>query len=58
VVVAGVDDEDVALAHLDALLDHLGGVDVVVAADVREVHHRGLVHQEVHVQRGDVLAGV
>ena len=31
VVVARVDDEDVALLHLDALLDHLRGVDVVVA---------------------------
>ena len=51
VVVAGVDDEDVALAHLDALFDHLAGVDVVVAA-ARRVRSTTAAScdQEVHVK--------
>jgi len=37
-----MDDKNVTLAHLDALFDHLGSVDVVVARDVGEVHdHTG-----------------
>jgi len=53
----GVDEEDVALAHLHPLLDHLGRVDVVVAANVGEIDDRARTDQEVHVQAGDVLAG-
>ena len=56
VMVAGVDDEDVAFAHFDTLFDHLAGVDVVVAADIAQVDDRRLVHQEIHIQRGDILA--
>ena len=58
VVVAGVDDQDVALAHFDALLDHLAGVNIVIAANVAQVDDGSIMHQEVHVQRGDVLPGV
>ena len=34
-VVAGVDDEDVAFAHFHALLDHFRRVDIIIAADSR-----------------------
>jgi hypothetical protein len=53
---ARVDDEDVALLHLHAVLDLLGRVDVVGAGRVREIHDDALVHQEVEVELGDVLA--
>ncbi len=57
VVVTGVDDQDVAFLDLDALFDHLAGIHVVIAADIAQVDHRRLVHQVVHLERGDVLAG-
>ena len=57
-VVAGVDDQNVALTHLDALLDHLGSIDLIVACRVRQVDDGGGADEKV-VQRelGNVLAG-
>jgi len=56
-VVAGVDDENVTLAHLDALLDHLGRVNLIVAYRVRQIdYHAGADEKVVQIQRGDVLA--
>jgi hypothetical protein len=58
VVVAGVDDEDVALADLGPLLDHLRGVDLVVAGGVGEVHDDARPDGKlVERQLGNVLAG-
>ncbi len=58
VVVAGVDDKDVALPYLDPLLDHLGGIDLVVTRGVGQVDDGGRAGEElVQVQRGNVLAG-
>ena len=55
-VVAGVDDQDIALAHLDAIFDHLWGIDLIVAGGVGEVnHHTWADEKVVEVQRGDVL---
>lgn len=57
-VVAGVNDQDVALAHLDAVLDHLGRIDLVVARGVREVDDdAGADEKVVQRQLGNVLAG-
>jgi hypothetical protein len=71
VVVAGVDDKDVALANFNAVLDHptlprtlsfgtsaLRGVDLVVAGSVGQVDDGGGAGEElVQVQGGNVLAG-
>jgi hypothetical protein len=58
VVVAGVDDEDVTLAHLDSLFDHLRRVYLVVARGIREVDDGGGADEEVvQFQGGNVLAG-
>ncbi len=56
-MVAGVDDENIALADFDALFDHLAGIDIVIAADVAQVNDGGFVDEEIHVERGYVLAG-
>jgi len=57
-VIAGVDDEDVTLAHLDPLLDHLGRIDLVIAGGVREIDDGRRAGEEfVQVQAGNVLAG-
>ena len=57
-MIAGVDDEDVAFAHLDAVFDHLGCVDVVIACDVREVNDdAGTDEKIVEVERRNVFAG-
>jgi len=57
-MIAGVDDENVPFAHLDALFDHLGRVDVVIARDVGEVNDDAGTDEEiVEVERGDVFAG-
>ena len=56
-MIAGVDDENVALAHLDALFDHLGCVDVVIARDIGEINDDALSDEKiVEVERGNVLA--
>jgi hypothetical protein len=47
VVVAGVDDQNVALADLDPLLDHLPGVDLVIARCVGQVDDDTGANQEV-----------
>jgi hypothetical protein len=53
-----VDDEEVALADLDPVLDHFGGIDLVVARGVRKVHDHAWAGEElVQVQGGNVLAG-
>ena len=58
VMVTCVDDEDVALADVNPLLDHRRGVDLVVAGRVGEVHdHARPDEKVVEVQLGDVLAG-
>jgi hypothetical protein len=57
VVVAGVDDEDITLADLDPVLDHLGGVDLIVACGVGKVDDGPRADEKVvEVQLGDVLA--
>ena len=57
-MIAGVDDENVAFAHLDAVLDHLGRVDVVIARGVGEIDDAAGTDEEiVQVERGDVFAG-
>ncbi len=47
VMVAGVDDEDIALLHFHTLFDHLGCVDIVITAAIGEIHDGGFVHQEI-----------
>jgi hypothetical protein len=57
-VVAGVDDPDIALAHLDALLDHLRGIDLVVTRCIQQVGDRRRADEKVvQLATGDVLAG-
>jgi len=53
-MVAGVDDQYVAISYFDSVLNHLGRVDVVVASGVRQVNHRSGTYQEIHRQAGNV----
>jgi hypothetical protein len=56
-MVAGVDDQDVALAHLDAVLDVLRRIDLIVASRVGQVDDDAGADQELaQLQAGDVLA--
>ena len=56
-VVAGVDDEDVTLAHLHPVLDHVRRIDLIVARRVRQVDDHARADEElVQIQAGDVLA--
>ena len=55
-VIASVNDEDVAFLNLDALLDHVRGVDVVIADDIGQIDNDAFVHKEIEIKLGDVLA--
>ncbi len=38
-VVAGIDNQDIALFHGGLLGDHLRGIDTVIGYQVRNIHH-------------------
>ena len=56
VMVAGMDDENIALADFDAFFDHFAGVYIVIAANIAQVNDCGLMHQKIHFQGGNILA--
>ena len=56
-VIAGVDDQDVALLDLHPLLDVLGGVDAEVLHLIPQIHHHAGGAELGQLQGGDVTAG-
>ena len=55
-VIAGMNDEDIALAHLYLARDVLGTVDVVIAAVIADVDDDGRTVEPFQRQAGDILA--
>jgi len=50
VMVTRMDDENIAFFDFNAVGNHLGGIHIVVAADVAQVNNRCVMHQVVHGQ--------
>ncbi len=55
-VIAGVDDQDIAVVDVGAVFDHLGGIDVIVAGGVGEVNHDARSDEEIEGQAGNVAS--